>query len=131
MADAVTTIVELNGKKRYIARFTGISDGTGESAVVKVDKSTLTNSLGVEPSKLAIEEINWSIQGFASVRLLWDHTTDDLAEVLAQGNGHRKYWPTGPGIVDPGSSGGTGDLLLTSSATTGGTYDIRVVLGYR
>ena len=47
MADAVTTIVTNNGAKNYQARFTNISDGTGESAVIKIDKSTLVNEMGL------------------------------------------------------------------------------------
>ena len=41
MADAVTTQVLEDGERLYIAKFTDISDGTGESAVLKIDVSTL------------------------------------------------------------------------------------------
>lgn len=124
MADAVTTIVTNNGAKNYQARFTNISDGTGESAVIKIDKSTLVNEMGLEPAKLNIARVQWSIQGFSSVRILWDHTTDDTAEVLASGNGFKDYQDTNI-LVDPGSAGGTGDILFTTAgAVSGATYDI-------
>ena len=45
------------------------------------------------------------------MRILWDHTTDDTAEVLASGNGFKDYQDTNI-LVDPGSAGGTGDILL-------------------
>ena len=47
MADAVTTQVLQDGERLYIAKFTNISDGTGESEVTKVDVSGLNpNSHG-------------------------------------------------------------------------------------
>ena len=127
MADTVDTQVLFNGTRRYVVRLTNISDGTGESAVVKIDKSTLTNGNGTEPGKLSIVEAQWAIQGFASIRLLWDHTTDDEAMVL-DGNGFRDFSDTG-GLPDPGTAGGTGDLILTTNgAVSGATYDIYVIL---
>lgn len=127
MADAVTTIVTAGGPRLYTARFTNISDGTGESAVIKVDISTLKDANGNPPTRVAIEEIQWTIQGFSSVRLLWDHTTDDLIDVLA-GNGYRDYSYTGA-LGDPASAGGTGDILLTTAnAISGATYDILLTI---
>jgi len=128
MADTVDSIVLRNGRNRYAVRLTNVSDGTGESAVVKIDKSTLTGPDGTEPSVLVIEEVEWSIQGFTSVRLLFDHTTDDEAVVLGTGSGYKNYKNIG-GLKDPNSTGGTGDLLLTTAgAVTGATYDITVIV---
>ena len=39
MADAVTSQTIVDGEKTVVQKFTNISDGTGESAVVKVDVS--------------------------------------------------------------------------------------------
>lgn len=130
MADTVDTLVIFNQAPSYVARFTNISDGTGEAAVIKVDKSTLVGLLKAEPAKLCIKEVQWSIQGFTSVRILWDHTTDDEACVLAAGNGYFNYTLGGnAGLVDPGSTGGTGDVLITTAgAVSGATYDITLVL---
>ena len=129
MADAVDTLTVFAGKKRQVYRFTNVSDGTGESAVVKIDKSGLVNTQGLEPAKLIIEEIQWSINGFSSVRLLWDHNTDDEIAVLGTGQGFRVTMPEHQGMVDPASAGGTGDVLLTTAgAVSGATYDIQVVV---
>ena len=130
MADTVDTLVLMNQAPNYVARFTNISDGSGESAVVKVDKSTLTGLLGREPGKLCIKEVQWSIQGFTSVRIYWDHTTDDEACVLGAGAGYFNYTLGGnSGLVDPGSTGGTGDVIFTTAgAISGATYDITLVL---
>ncbi len=127
MADSVDSLVMLNGSRRYTVRLTNISDGTGESAVIKVDKSTLLNGQGVEPSKLMIKTLKWSIQGFTSVRLYWDHTTDDELAVLS-GTGERSYDPP---MIDPASAGQTGDILLTTAGNiSGATYDIVIECVY-
>ena len=124
MADTVDTIVQFSGTRRYIVRLTNISDGTGESAVKKVDISTLTNGKGVAPTRVNVESIQWSIQGFSSVKLLWDHTTDDELAVLGAGNGYRDFSQAGV-LKDPSSAGDTGDILLTTvGASATATYDI-------
>lgn len=130
MADAVKNIVLSDGQKYYGIHLSNISDGTGESAVIKVDKSTLLASDGAEPASLDIASARWCIQGFTRVTLLWDHTTDDTALVLT-GSGYDDF-VNGPysdrtpkGLADPRSSGQTGDILLTTTgAVSGATYDI-------
>jgi hypothetical protein len=130
MADVVDTITLFTGKDKYAVRLVNISDGTGESAVVKLDKSAIAATLGItEPAKIIIEELYWNIQGFTSVRLYWDHDTDDELEVLCN-SGYRDYTYFG-GLVDPGSAGGTGDVLLTTAGTTSGsTYSIMIVISF-
>ncbi len=127
MADTVDTLVQLNGKRRYIVRLTNVSDGTGESAVAKITKANLTNLSGAAPAKINIESIQWSVQGFSSVRLSWDHTTDDEIAVLGAGQGYRDFSEAGA-LVDPGSAGDTGNVVLTTAgAVSGATYDILLV----
>ena len=124
MPDAVTTNVQLNGARNYQATFTNISDASGESAVIKISKAGLVNELGKQPSRLNIVRVQWSINGFSSVRILWDHTTDDTAMVLATGQGFHDFGDSAP-LADPNSAGGTGDILFTTAgATVGATYDI-------
>lgn len=128
MADAVTTLVQSNGAKYYVATFTNVSDGTGESNVVKVDKSTLVNELGREPRALNIESISWSIQGFTSVLIEWDHATDDTAFLCGSGPGYFDGLETGP-LKDPQPGVTTGDILFTTSgAVSGATYSITLKL---
>ncbi len=112
---------------------------SGESAVVKVDKSayTVVNGAGVavEPSKFAIEAIRWNVQGYTSVRIFTDHTADDLLMAVA-GSGQEDFCNGGPtdfsgtpGLVDPASAGGTGDIVFTTAgAAAGNTYDITLWL---
>jgi hypothetical protein len=128
MADTVDVTALFVGRRRAAYRLTNVSDGTGENAVAKVDISTLTGPNGVSATtKTVVEQIEWSIQGFTSVRLFWDHTTDDEIAVLS-GAGFKDYRDYG-GLVDPGSTGGTGDVLLTTAgAAAGATYDITITL---
>jgi len=126
MADAVVTKYLSKGPRKAIVALNCISDGTGETTppVIKVALSSLLLATGVAPTKLAIQEVQWSIQGFTTVRFLWDHTTDNVAVIMAAGNGYRYYGDVGV-LPDPGSAGGTGDIVLTSvGAVSGATYDI-------
>jgi hypothetical protein len=135
MADAVTTKVIQQTAHIYVAHFTNISDGTGESAVVKVDKSALTNaSDGAEAGSVDIERIAWTCDGM-TVRVLWDHDTDDLAFVCS-GTGMVDFTHSNDpvlmntsGLLDPRSTGGTGDILFTTNGhTAGDTYSITLWL---
>jgi hypothetical protein len=107
---------------------TNISDGTGESGVVKVDLSAITFNNGVVPTGSAVDLIDYNIQGFASVRLYWDHTTDDEIAILPAGTGTIDWYAHG-GKTDPRTTGGTGDVLLTTNGgASGATYDITIHL---
>ncbi len=130
MADTVTSNVVFKGSRKYAIELTCLSDGTGETNVTKVDISTLTLANGQPCTRTAIEEIAWDVQGFSSVKLSWDHSTDDTAMRMS-GRGSVSYAHLGY-LFDPASSGGTGDLLLTSTgAAANATYTITVVLQLR
>jgi len=76
MADAVTSTTLLDSDRLAIIQLTNTSDGTGESAVTKVDVSALQpNSLGKACTGVRLAKIVYSTFGM-SVKLLWDATTD-------------------------------------------------------
>lgn len=126
MADTVTTAVLAGGPRQYAVRLTNISDGTGETNVAKITLANLQLANGQAPTRAAIKEIQWAIQGFTSVTLAWDHTTDVTIDVLAA-NGYRDYEPIGY-LADSGT-GQTGNVLLsTTGAVTGASYDITLVV---
>jgi len=128
MSDTTDTKVLFTGTSRYIVRLINICDGTGESGVVKFDSSTLTGPTGVAGPKAVIEEIQWSINGFTSVRLYWDADADDEIAVLGTGNGYLSFKNAG-GLVDPVSTGSTKDIKLTTAGNvSGATYDITLVI---
>lgn len=118
MADSVSTRVLFSGEKRYVAVFNNVSDGTGESAVAKIDISTLPGA----PTKVKIARVFGNTFGMA-VRVLFDHTTDDTGLVL-QGEFDMDFRPYG-GLADPASAGDTGDILFTTIGhSSGDTYCI-------
>lgn len=121
MADAVSTKIIFSGKRQVAVHITNLSDGTGESGVVKIDKSTLTAPFGVEPTSIVVDKIQYSVNGMAVV-LAWDHDTDVTIAVLA---GYGKMnWECCGSLQDTGT-GGTGDIILTTNGhTSGDSYDI-------
>jgi len=134
MADAVRSIVIANTPELYVVSLTCLSDGTGETNVVKVDKSTLTGPTSAEPGSLDLIQIDAWQQGFTYIKLSWDHTTDDTMLLIPPGVMRRNFEidvpnsfrQTGrPVLADPRSAGDTGDVLLSSvGPTAGDTYDI-------
>lgn len=128
MADAVDTQVVFNGARRRVIKLTNVSDSTGESAVVKSDISSLTGLNGNAPSSQVVEWVDYDVQGFTSVRLDWDADTDDEIAVLGTGQGSFDWTPSG-GLVDPKSTGATGDIVLTTAgASATSTYTITLGL---
>ena len=126
MADAVTSEYVYSGHRRKLLHLTNISDGTGESGVVKIDVSALTFNFGQVPTHVAIDMIEYDVQGMSSVRLFFDANTDDEAAIIPTGSGVIDFYPYG-GKTDPRSTGTTGDVKLTTNGqVSGGTYDIRI-----
>ena len=72
MADAVTSQTLVAGHQTAVFKFTNISDGSGESAVKKVDVSALaTNVRGEACTRATIEKIWWQCNGM-KVKVLFD-----------------------------------------------------------
>ncbi len=140
MADAVASIVIADTPQHYVVFLNSLSDGTGESLVKKVDKSTIgVAGDGIEALALDILRIDYTVTGFTSVKLFWDHATDSAGPVLT-GSGSLDFTGRGglmsdlirtSGLQDPKTADSTGDILLTSSATSGGNYAITLWLAKR
>lgn len=129
MADTVTSKVlpAATGQstRHYGVRLTNISDGTGESNVIKIALSGLKGPDGITTTTFPIEELVWNIQGFTSITLAWDHNTDITIDVLS-GQGYRDY--RNYGLLCDSGTGGTGDVILTTNgAASGATYDITII----
>ena len=128
MADTVNTNVVFKGTRKVTLQLSNLSDGTGESAVAKVSVASYLLPSGAAPTAFIIESIMWNIQGFAGVRLYFDATTDDEAVFLAPGFGFFD-WKAEGGIMDPRSTGSTGNIVLTTAgASSGATYDITITV---
>ena len=125
MADTVTSQTILDGERNCIMKFTNVSDGTGESAVAKVDVSALnSNSAGVSCSEVRVMRISHAIVGM-SVQLFFNASTNVLLMELAESsNGHMDFDDFG-GIPNNAGSGKTGDILFTTKGhSSGDTYSI-------
>jgi len=125
MADNVTSQTILDGERLVIQKFTNISDGTGEAAVVKVDVSTLSpNSFGVACTGVKINKI-WSAAHGMEVRILWVATTNLLAWVVTSNGPYLMDFSSFGGISNNTGTGRTGDIAFTThDHTAGDTYTI-------
>ena len=125
MADTVASQTILDGERLVIQKFTNISDGTGETAVVKVDVSTLIpNSFGVACNGVKLNKIYATTHGM-EVRILWDATTDVFAWMVPQNTNYLMDLSSFGGIPNNAGTGVTGDVLFTTSdASSGDMYTI-------
>ena len=125
MADAVTSQTLFDGDKHVVMKFTNISDGSGESAVKKVDVSALNSDIyGNTCSSVAIEKIWWQCIGM-KVRLFFDATSDAFIIELGENqSGHHDYSEFG-GLSNNAGSGKTGDIDFTTVGhSSADTYTI-------
>lgn len=125
MADAVTSQTIIDGERNCVMKFTNVSDGTGESAVAKVDVSALSaNSEGTACSGVKIVRVSHAIVGM-SVQLFFNANANVLIMELAESsNGHMDYSDFG-GIPNNAGTGKNGDVLFTTKgASNGDTYSI-------
>ena len=125
MADAVTSQTLFDGDKHVVMKFTNISDGTGESAVKKVDVSALNSDIyGNTCSRVAIEKIWWQCIGM-KVRMFFDATSDKFIIELGENqSGYHDYSEFG-GIKNNAGSGKTGDIDFTTVGhSSADTYTI-------
>ena len=125
MADAVATQTIQDGERNAVLRFTNVSDGTGESNVVKVDVSALAkNSAGQSCTEVHIQRIYWATVGM-SVKLDFDASTNVLAIGLPADSTGDEYYDSCSAIPNNAGSGKTGDILFsTTGHSSGDTYMI-------
>ena len=129
MADAVTSQTLIDGDLYAVMKFTNISDGSGESAVTKVDVSAL-QPLGSNTASqktctgVVIERIWWQCIGM-KVQILWDATSDAFCIELGENqSGNHDYTVFG-GLTNNAGSGKTGDIKFTTVGhTSADTYTI-------
>jgi hypothetical protein len=125
MADAVSSQTILDGERLFIGKFTNISDGTGETAVVKIDVSALNpNAFGRACNGVKINKV-WGTTHGMQVRILFDATTDTFAWMIPQNSNYLMDFSTFGGIPSNAGAGATGDVLFTTAdATAGDIYTV-------
>lgn len=140
MADVVTSQILKDHAKGYAVKLTNISDGTGETDVIKVDASTLAANNGAGTERLTITKLFWSVASGTSstmsprVTLKWAGSSNTTIVTLT-GSG---YWDLTTGGQCPltnNASSPTGDILLsTTGFTANAAYTViiegRKVEGY-
>jgi hypothetical protein len=125
MADAVTSQTLIDGGKQVVMKFTNVSDGTGESAVTKVNVSALESSVdGDACTGVVIERIWWQCIGM-KVQILWDATTDAFCIELGENQSGSHDYTVFGGLTNNSGSGKTGDIKFTTIGhTSADTYTI-------
>ncbi len=119
MADAVTTRTLTDNQRELVLLLTNLSDGTGESAVKKVDVASGTT--------LKLMRVAYNVTGMVA-SLLWDADTDVKLLDLSGDGEHDFSWFGG--ISNNGGTGVTGDVNLTTTGhSSGDSYWI--VLGFQ
>ena len=129
MADTVTSQTIQDGDKIAVLKFTNASDGTGESAVKKVDVSALSsNSLGQSCTSVSIARIYWACVGMR-VNIEFDASTNVLAIPLPADSTGDEYYDLFSGIPNNAGSGKTGDIDFTTVGhSDGDAYSIICLL---
>ena len=132
MADAVTSQTIEDGGKNLIMKFTNISDGSGESAVAKVDVSGLNSNpvTGAACNRISIQRIWFSNIGMG-FKLYWNACSNVIVLEAPQDWSDTWDFSMGnsgkSGIPNNAGGGVNGDLLLTTVGhTSGDTYSMMV-----
>ena len=130
MADAVTSQTISDSDRIAVMKFTNISDGSGESAVAKVDVSALNaeSRTGRACSEVKIQQIFYALEGM-SVDILWNAISNVLCFTVSDSSsGHYDFRDIG---ALPNNSGGgkNGDVLFTTIGhSSADRYTIILVL---
>jgi len=119
------------GIKRAIIKITAISDATGETNVIKVNRSELRVPAGTVPSKLVVEKIQYMVHGL-TVKIAWSYDSEQVIAYLnggvaADSAAGKLCWEM-DGLV-PATDTGEGDIVVTTTnASSGDTYDITMTV---
>ena len=130
MAYAVASQIIVDGPSFVAIKLTNISDGTGETAVTKVDVSALEadSRTGQSCTDVNIERIWWQCIGM-KVRILFDADTDVMAIELGENQSGNHDYSIFGGLTNNAGTGKTGDVKFTTvGASSGDTYTVILYL---
>lgn len=124
MADAVTTQTLFQGDKVLVMKFTNVSDGTGETNVVKVNVSSLTPYQGMSCVAVQIDRIYAMTSGM-EVKLNWEATSPQVIVTIPSNVTFTQDYDDFGGIDNNAGAGKTGNVTFTTTnATAGDMYTI-------
>lgn len=121
MADAVSTQVLKDHASAWAVKLTNISDGTGETNVVKVSANSLIASNGDgSTQRLSITKLFWNVSA-NRVNLLWRGTTNTLITTLTGTGAWNLVGDGSMPLTNNAGAGANGDILLTTSGFVAGS----------
>ena len=126
MADAVTATSVIDGPRSAVIYCTNTSDGTGESAVTKVDVSALSSRQdGTACTGVRLQKIVFTNVGMG-VKVLWNASTKVIAAQLTADYSDTLDYSDISGLPNVAASGGkTGDIKFTTVGhSSGDTYSV-------
>lgn len=125
MADAVASQTLIDNERVAIMKFTNLSDGTGESKVIKVNPANLTPAKnGGACDAVTITKIHASTHGM-EVQIYWDATTDVFCWGVPQNSQYTLDLTQFGGLTNNAGAGKNGNVLFsTADASAGDFYTI-------
>jgi hypothetical protein len=124
MADTVTTQTLFQGDKVLVMKFTNVSDGTGETNVVKVNVSSLNSYQGSPCVAVQVDRV-YAMTAGMEVRLNWEATTPQLIMAVPTGVMNTQDYDDFGGIDNNAGTGKTGNITFTTvGASLGDSYTI-------
>lgn len=118
-----TTLVGSGDDKHIVRRIHIVSDGSEETDLVVYDNSTLI----ADTSKGNLDFV-YAMGSDCICRLEWDADTDVIATAVNPSTGGYYDFRQFGGLHNPGGTGKTGDLLLTTAALDAGD-EVTLILG--
>jgi len=124
MADTVTSQTLKDSASVWAVKLTNVSDGTGETDVVKVSANNLVASSGGGTQLLTINKIFWSVASGTSatqsprVTLKWKGASSNTDIVTLTGSGYWDLTTSGQCPLTNNASSPNGDILLSTSGFT-------------
>ena len=122
MADAVTSTTITDDDRKAVIQLTNTSDGTGESAVTKVDVSALAarSTDGATCTGCKLAKVSYTTFGM-SAKLLWNASTNTICLDLNSGFSEQLDFTEFGGLQNTAAaSGKTGDIKLTTTGHASG-----------
>jgi hypothetical protein len=115
----------MDGERVAIMKFTNISDGTGETAVTKVNVANLAASgSGQACTGVIVSKISSICHGM-EVRMYWDATADVPFFLSTVNTNYMNDFSGFGGITNNSGAGKNGNIVFsTSDQTAGDTYTV-------
>lgn len=127
MANVVAVQIIEEGPRNAVVKVTGILDTSNVASSLLIDKATLNQGgTGKTPSKLRINEIEYSISTQLQVRLDWNATADVPIACLT-GSGELDFCKAG-GANNNAGAGVDGNIDMLTYGWASGTQTFTLLL---